>query len=792
MKHFAFSLLRFCVLAALVISVAETAWAKSDLDAQPETTNFGTVALLTVTRATITIFNEKAYPVYITGTQFENDPFGEFRVVSALPFSVAGYGGSFELTVEFLPTVAGAKDVELKIKHGSSYEESAHFFAEVTAPVRPELEVSTSTLDFGQVLLSSTAGRQVTVRNIGTTVASVELAISDDIAGEFGVTTATIFTLQPNEELDAGLVFAPSTTGIQTAKLTVAMPEPYATTLTVSLVGEGMPRAPKISVVPDYVDFGKVQISSTAVRQVCVYNTGTAAAFVTLHTGLEPDGEFDVTTTTTIVIPPGEEKYVGVSFTPAAIGIRTENLIVSLPDPYATTLIIPLNGEGVDYRKPELSVYPALLDFKDVLLSSSAVRQVVVHNTGDLQTAVTLLFADNPDEEFTVTSATAFVLGPDESRTIDVSFLPTVVGAHSARLLVQIPDPFAATRTVRLYGNGVGVPVVSVTPDTLHFGTISTTSDIQVRTLTIRNTGTADATLQMDFPAGNIFQPDQVVPSVVAPYLDVQIPISFHPQQEGVYELTAMVRTGWNSFPVVLTGEYRRPIPPPQFATVSVPEITANIGQQFALPFRVEDITSGVEYAAASCRITFRFNASLMVPVSATIVDDVTAGGFRTLTVSTPVSQPAAGSTLLSLSMIAALGDAEATVVELLNVEWLDVAGNVLAVQTRKNNGRLIIGDIWRQGGVRLVNPNSGDLYLAASPNPAHGDVTFRLLYKSDAALDIYDVMGNRVMSLTGSLPEPGTSPVSVEADISSLPTGIYYCRLSSGKFSLVRTLRIE
>lgn len=792
MKFSSSFLLRLCVLAMLFCGAIGTVWAKSNLKANPEHTNLGTVGLLTVTRATITVFNEVSYPVYITGVEFENDPFDEFRVVSTLPSSVPGYGGSFELTIEFRPTVPGAKDAELKIRHGGGYEESAHFYAEVTAPVEPELEISAYNLDFGQVVLSSTASRQVTIRNIGTTVASVELAISDDIGGEFAVTTATIFTLEPDESFDAGLLFTPSTTGIRAATLLVTMPAPYATTLTVSLTGEGMLPAPQLSIAPMYVDFGKTQISSSAVQEVCVSNFGTAPASVTFHIGQEPDGEFAVMGATTAVILPNESKYISLSFTPSAVGIRTDNLIVSMPEPYATALIVPLNGEGVDYRRPELSVYPSALYFNDVLLSSSAVRRVVVHNIGDLQTPVTLQFTDNPDEEFTVTSATTFILEPDERRTVEVYFTPTVVGPHSAQLLVQMPAPFTASYTVWLYGNGVGIPAVSITPDTLDFGSISTTSDIQVRTLTIRNTGTADASLQIDFPAETMFEPDGPVPPVVPVNIDVQIPISFRPQQEGVYELTAMVRTAQANFPVVLTGEYHRPVEPPQSATVSVPEITANVGQQFVLPFRVDAITPGVGSRAVACRLTFRFNASLMVPVAVSASVDSTAGGFRTLTVSATVSQFTPGSTVLSLPMIAALGDAEATVIELLEVEWLDGTGNVLAVQTRKNNGRLIIGDIWRQGGVRLVNPNSGDLYLAISPNPAHSDVSFRLLYKTAAALDIYDVMGNQVLSLTSRLPAPGTSPVSVEADISALPLGIYYCRLSSGKFSLVRTLRIE
>jgi hypothetical protein len=792
MKSLSAFLLRFCILAMLFAGAMETAWAKSNLKAQPEYTNFGTVELLAVTQATITVFNEVSYPVYITGAEFENDPFNEFRVVSTLPVSVAGYGGSFEVTVEFRPTTSGTKDAELKIRHGSNYEESAHFTAEVTAPVQPELELSTYGLDFGQVALSLTAGRQATIRNTGTTVASVELSIGDDPNGEFVITTATTFVLQPDEALDAGLLFTPSTTGIRTATLLVSMPAPYATTLTVSLTGEGMPRAPKLSVTPDYVNFGVVQLSSSAVQQVYVSNLGTAPATVTFHTEQEPGGEFAVMSTATAVILPNESYNISLSFTPEVVGVRTDNLIISMPYPYTATLIVPLNGQGIDERKPELSVYPSALDFNDVVLSSSAVRQVVVHNTGDLQSSFILQLSDDPNGEFSVTSATTFVLQPDERRTIEVYFTPTITGAHTARLLVELPTPFAATRTVWLYGNGVGVPVVSMTPDTLDFGSISTTSDIQVRTLTIRNTGTADAPLQMEFPTGSIFEPDGSVPSVVRMGRDARISVVFRPQQEGRYEVEAMVRAGDASFPVVLIGEYKRPVQPPQLAIVHVPEITANIGQQFVVPFVLDAVTSGISYEAVACRITLRFNASLMVPVNSVASVDSTAGGFRTLTVSTPVSWLAPGNTLLTLPMIAALGDAEATVIELLDVEWLDGAGNVLTAQTQTRNGRLIIGDIWRQGGVRLVNPNSGDLYMTMSPNPARSDVSFRLLYKSAAKLDIYDVMGNQVLSLTTSLPGPGTSPVSVEADISQLPLGIYYCRLSAGKFSLVRTLRIE
>lgn len=788
MKPLYISLLRLCAVAALLFAAADGVWAKSDLEAEPEHTNFGTVEPGTVTRATITVTNETGYFVSLRGTEFENDPFGEFTVVSALPPYVTG-NGSFQITIEFRPVVAGAKDAELKILHRTDYEESAHFYADVQAPVQPELVVYPSDVDFGQVVLSSGAGRQVSIRNTGTTTASVELAVSDDPAGEFAITTATTLTLQPDEARLVGLAFTPSTTGMRSAVLTVGMPAPYTTTMSVSLTGEGMPRMPKLTVSPGYVDFGEVQISTNAVRQVLVSNDGTADAVVSFAIGSDPGGEFAVLSTTAIVLPAGGSTYVDLVFFPSTTGVRTADLIVSMPAPWSGTTIIPLNGTGIDNRRPELTVYPYTLNFGDVLLSSSAVRQVQVSNTGDRLAYVTLEFLDNPDGEFTVTSAT-FELPPGGSHSVGVSFLPMQTGAHTARLLITMPPPFADTHTVNLYGTGVGMPVISVSPNTLDFGNIATTSNIQVRTLTIRNTGTADASLQIDFPDG--FEPGISVPPAIGYGTEVPIPVSFRPQQEGDYNETALVRTDAGDIVVVLTGAYHQPPPPPQSATVSIPEITANVGQQFVLPFRLDAITPGLAYNVASCRVTFRFNTTLMTPAAATISADSTTGGFRTLTVAAPVANPAQGGVLLSLPVIAALGDAEATVIELLDVQWLNAAGDVLAVQTQYNNGRLIIGDIWRQGGIRLVNPNSGDLHLSVSPNPSHGNVTFRMLYRTAATLDLYDVMGNRVMSFTQRLPAPGTEAVSMDADVSSLPLGTYYCRLSTGKFSLVRTLRIE
>ncbi|MDX1741504.1 MAG: T9SS type A sorting domain-containing protein, partial [Rhodothermales bacterium] len=98
------------------------------------------------------------------------------------------------------------------------------------------------------------------------------------------------------------------------------------------------------------------------------------------------------------------------------------------------------------------------------------------------------------------------------------------------------------------------------------------------------------------------------------------------------------------------------------------------------------------------------------------------------------------------------------------------------------SNLELFIGfpgntDHARRGGARLqIDP--------IHPNPARHsvDVTFSLDRPAGATIDVYDVLGRRVLTETSDVFLPGDHRVPL--DVSGLATGVYFVRVAAGAVS--------
>ena len=446
--------------------------------------------------------------------------------------------------------------------------------------------------------------------------------------------------------------------------------------------------------------------------------------------------------------------------------------------------------------RPRIEVFPQKVNFGTVATAALYTEVVIVSNTTGTAPAVFrgVEFGPNNTAFSLIEPAPPEDIPDGQQIRLRFGFQPTAEGDYETGAIIRTSGRDVPIRLVGRLGNGPSIPRanIEVFPQILDFGTV-TTAGVFTGFITVSNTtGTANATIagvQVSDPA---FSVGWSGPIVVTAGTQVRLSVVFRPQAEVAYETAATVQTTDGEFSVWLQGVLDFPGPVDPAASISVPQITANVGADFALPFILESISPDAAALVASCRIVLRFNSTLMAPRAAGGGVDSIAGGMRTIALDGTIDSPVAGAPLFSVPMVAALGDAEATAIEILDVEWFDAAGAPVVVRTETANGRLVIGDIWRYGGARLVNSNAGPLAMEILPNPVLDRATFRMSYKAASTLVVYDVMGNVVLSLTDMLPAPGPNPVTLQADMAQLPAGTYYCRLSSGRFSLVRTMRIE
>ncbi|MEJ2721494.1 MAG: choice-of-anchor D domain-containing protein, partial [bacterium] len=127
------------------------------------------------------------------------------------------------------------------------------FNSEVTVPVdlhvtgAPDIDVSETLIDYGEVFIGAEIPHMLTVTNAGTDV----LAVSD-ISSSHPDYTVDIpsFTLAPGTSRDVAVTFAPTSVGMIAATMTITTNDPDEPTLDIELRGEGL-EPPVISVTPD-------------------------------------------------------------------------------------------------------------------------------------------------------------------------------------------------------------------------------------------------------------------------------------------------------------------------------------------------------------------------------------------------------------------------------------------------------------------------------------------------------------------------------------------------------------
>jgi subtilisin family serine protease len=134
--------------------------------------------------------------------------------------------------------------------------------------------------------------------------------------------------------------------------------------------------APDITASPDNLDFGIVYLGFGTLRQFSVVNVGTDALTVTDMAGGSPEYVPDVTAFT---IDPMESRLITVSFTPSAVGDRSNTLTIYSNDPDQPEFEVPLAGWG--YVAPDIDVTPP--EVRDSLFTGETANHTVrVSNLG--------------------------------------------------------------------------------------------------------------------------------------------------------------------------------------------------------------------------------------------------------------------------------------------------------------------------------------------------------------------------------------------------------------------------
>jgi hypothetical protein len=207
---------------------------------------------------------------------------------------------------------------------------------------------------------------------------------------------------------------------------------------TVVDMGQAQVGAVKDSVVPAFL----TNTGPVAIRIDSMYFSGPDAAAFALVSGIPP-----------FVLPQGGRKAVEFRFRPQAPGAHIATIVVRTQ---IDKLSYSIRGEGV---VPQIEASASLVDFGLVNIGTvkDTSLQAVLHNIGSAPVNISGTVMLGPDTaQFSVlTGGGVFILGPGETRPMQLRFAPVQAGRTSGRIGFYYNGP-GSPLIVDLFGEGVG------------------------------------------------------------------------------------------------------------------------------------------------------------------------------------------------------------------------------------------------------------------------------------------------------------------------------------------------
>ena len=408
----------------------------------------------------------------------------------------------------------------------------------------PLIELSAEELDFERVGVDLSADLILTITNAG----NEDLTISDiTVEGDyFSVDFDEDFTLQPEDEADVTVTFTPEERGELEGTLTITSNDEENGEVEVALIGVGV--GPVISVNPDELNFGVVGIDLTEELPLTIRNRGLNDLVISSVTNETEFFTFPFDEE--ITLEPGQQHDLIVTFTPV-LGIDYEDTItISCNDPDNETVEVPLFGRGVGAL---INTDPDIIDFGDVGLARSSDRQLTIRNEGQLDLHVLDIVVE--DLYFSVQFDGEFVVEPDRSRNISVTFAPERSGEFEGLLIIASDDRQNDEFIVPLQGTGVG-PRIAVDQEIMRFDMRRVGRSTSLL-LTITAIGLTDLTVSDVSVEGDHFNHDFDEEVFIELNSRFQVMVTYAPTDDGIHEATLTISSNDEDNPqktVVLEG----------------------------------------------------------------------------------------------------------------------------------------------------------------------------------------------------------------------------------------------
>lgn len=490
--------------------------------------DFGEVLLGDFASWDLTITNIGPVDLYVTSL-FSDNP--DFILSDSFPDTLTP-GASLDVAVVFEPSSQGPAFGTIAI-HNDDADHPIVFIsvAGVGTVPQPDIDLSSQTHNFGNLLVGETQNWELTISNTGLAALTVHSIDSNN--PDFSL-VSPVFpqTILAGNDLAALIAFTPSMAGVEIGTLYVSSDDPDEGTLNVVVTGIGVAGpTPDIELSTTTYNFGSAIIGSTIVAEVCVSNLGTA--FLVVDSIVSDNAVFTAAPTQFTVSPGGSSCFL-MRFSPAVLGVVSGSLTLYSNDPDESQATIFVSGNGVPVSEADIQVSATSHDYGDVLVGTSTTWTFTVTNAGIL--GLTLFSVTSNHANFTVMSPVfPQTLLSGQSLIVEVAFEPSTEGLKAAALTIYSNDPDEEIFTITLTGTGVLIAEADIllSEDAHDFGSVMVGSSANW-TLVVTNVGSMPLTVESVLAdAGGFSVVSPAFPQILGAGNHVDVVVSFQPASIG-------------------------------------------------------------------------------------------------------------------------------------------------------------------------------------------------------------------------------------------------------------------
>ena len=407
------------------------------------------------------------------------------------------------------------------------------------------IEISPSTVSFGNVAMGQSATKTVTLTNTGTEA----LSVSGIAVAGTGFTASgphLPISLASGQSTSISAVFKPTSGNADKGTITITSNAPGSPSL-VALSGTGTTgttAAATLTVTPSTVAFGSVAVGSEETQTVHVENTGSEAATISKvtisGTGVSVSGM-----TVPMTLAAGQTANLTVAYKPLAAGTLTASVSIASNATDASVVV----GINATATSSTLAATPSSFSFGNVVVGSDTTQTIRLQNIGTSQ--VTISAITPSVSSIAISGVTLPIkLASGTSATLTAAYKPTAAGSVTGKITVT--SNAVGSPTIVDLSATAAAAAVQLTPSasSLSFGNVTVGSS-GTSQLTVKSTGNTNVTISKVTVSGTGFVLGGSAASVILdPSQTESYTVNFDPKAAGAISGTLTITSNAANSPL--------------------------------------------------------------------------------------------------------------------------------------------------------------------------------------------------------------------------------------------------